>query len=125
MNFKALSCPENYFPVSKHCLMKLYGEITFDLYTFPPGENHLKEPVLLMGKNNILSKVQDIVAERGFEQFFIRKEDQQNFHHLIENFVHMLVEDRSIPLGEKSQIVYECASNVVKDIFSDPRSGKT
>ena len=95
------------------------------MYAFPPGEKHLKEPVLLIRRNNILSKIQNIITERGFEQFFIKKEDQQNFHHLIQNFIYMLIEDQNIPLSQKSQIIYKCASNVIKDIFSDPRCGKT
>ncbi len=104
--------------------MQLYGEMTFDLYTYPPGVQQLKEPVLLMGRNNLLSKIQDVINERGFEEFFIKKEDQQNFHHLIENFISMLIEDNNIPLAEKSQLIYNCAGNVIKDIFSDPRSGE-
>lgn len=113
----------DYLPVSKHCLLKLQGEITFDLYTIPPGEKNIKEPVLLMGRNSMLSRIQDTIADRGFEIFFIRKEDQKNFHHLIENFIAMMIEDQNIPLEQKSQIIYQCAANVLKDIFTDPRSG--
>ncbi|MBI5559255.1 MAG: HD domain-containing protein [Deltaproteobacteria bacterium] len=104
--------------------MKLYGEIAFDLYTYLPGEQHLKEPVLLMRRNCLISKIQEIITDSGLEQFFIKKEDLPNFHHFIENFIYMLIEDQSIPLAEKSQIIYKCASNVIRDIFADPRSGE-
>ncbi|MFH1216338.1 MAG: HD domain-containing phosphohydrolase [Pseudomonadota bacterium] len=124
MSDKTSSLKDTYLPVSKHCLMKLQGEITFDLYTFPPGEKNIKEPVLLMGRNSMLSKIQDIIADRGFEDFFIKKEDQKNFHHLIENFIAMVIEDKNIPLAEKSKVIYQCAANVLKDIFTDPRSGE-
>ena len=36
----------------------------------------------------------------------------------------MLVDDPNIPLAEKSQIIYKCAGNVIKDVFADPRSGE-
>jgi HD-GYP domain-containing protein (c-di-GMP phosphodiesterase class II) len=114
----------NYFPVSKHCLMKMYGEITFDLYTIPRGQQHVKEPVLLVHKNSMLSNVKDLIAASGFDNFYIKKDDQKNFHHLMENFIGMLMEDPLIPLKEKSSIIYNCAANVMKDIFSDPRSGE-
>ncbi|MFZ5758338.1 MAG: HD-GYP domain-containing protein [Thermodesulfobacteriota bacterium] len=120
---QAPALPDQFFPVSKHCLMKLCGEITFDLYTYPPGTHQIKEPVLFMRRNTILSTIQEVIASRGFEEFFIKKEDQKNFHHLIENFITMLIEDEDIALPEKSQIIYQCASKVIQDIFTDPRSG--
>ncbi|MEW6518405.1 MAG: HD-GYP domain-containing protein [Thermodesulfobacteriota bacterium] len=113
----------DYLPVSKHCLLKMYGEITFDLYTIPPGKQHYREPVLLVHRNSMLASVREVIAESGFENFYILKEDQKNFHHLIENYIGMLIEDPHIPLQEKSNIIYNCAANVMKDIFSDPRSG--
>ncbi|MBU4260884.1 MAG: HD domain-containing protein [Proteobacteria bacterium] len=124
MTEKLTSALAKYIPVNKHCLMKMYGEITFDLYTIPPGKQHFKEPVLLVRKNSMLSDVRDVIAASGFENFFIRKEEQKNLHHLLENFIGMMVEDPLIPLMEKSSIIYNCAANVMKDIFSDPRSGE-
>ncbi|MCK9295052.1 MAG: HD domain-containing protein [Desulfobulbaceae bacterium] len=113
----------NYFPVSKHCLMKMYGEITFDLYTIPRSQQQGREPVLLVHKNSMLANARDLIAASGFENFYIRKEDQGKLHHLIENFIGMMIDDPLIPLKEKSNLIYNCAANVLKDIFSDPRSG--
>jgi HD-GYP domain-containing protein (c-di-GMP phosphodiesterase class II) len=124
MNEKQPPALANYLLVSKHCLMKMYGEITFDLYTIPPGKQHSKEPVLLVRKNSMLSNVKDIIAASGFENFYIKKEEQKNLHHLVENFIGILIEDPLIPLREKSSIIYNCAANVMKDIFADPRSGE-
>lgn len=120
MNVKQTHVLANYWPVSKHCLMKMYGEITFDLYTIPPGKQHYKEPVLLVRKNSMLSNIKDVISASGFENFYIKKEDRK----LIENFIGMLIDDPLIPLKEKSSIIYSCAANVMKDIFSDPRSGE-
>lgn len=86
MNEKQPPALANYLLVSKHCLMKMYGEITFDLYTIPPGKQHSKEPVLLVRKNSMLSNVKDIISASGFENFYIKKEEQKNLHHLVENF---------------------------------------
>lgn len=116
-------CPENFIPVSKHCLMELCGEITFDLYTMPLSGQPLREPILLMRRNTMLAKIQQIITERGFKYFFIRKEEQQKLHHLIENFIAMLIQDPAVSQAEKSQIIYQCAANIIRDIFTDPRSG--
>lgn len=113
-----------YLPVSKHCLMNVHGEITFDLFTIPPGEDSLKEPVLLIARDSMLPNIQDIVADRGFELFFIRKEEEKNYHHLMENFISKLVNDPKVPLEKKSQVIYQCAANVLQDIFTDTRSGE-
>jgi len=119
-----ISASDTFFPISKHCLMHLYGEVTFDLYTYPPGDLRLKSPILLARKNIILSEIQDIIINRGFEQFFVKSEDQHNFHRLIENYIHMLIDDANVPLAEKSKIIYDCATHAVKDILADPRSGE-
>lgn len=124
MKEKLPSALTNYLPVSKHCLMKMYGEITFDLFTIPPGKRNYQEPVPLVRKNTILSSSRDVIAESGCENFYIRKEDQEKLHHLLENFIGMMIEDPHIPLEEKSKIIYNCAANVIKDVFSDPRSGE-
>jgi len=114
----------HYLPVSKYLLMKLNGETTFDLFTIPPGKKKLKEPVLFLDRNSMISKIQDTIADRGFELFFIKKEEQKNFHRLIENCIGMLIKDVNIPLKQKSQVIYQCASNVLSDIFNDARSGE-
>jgi HD-GYP domain-containing protein (c-di-GMP phosphodiesterase class II) len=115
---------ENYVEVSRHCLLKLYGEITFDLFTVPRGTRHTGEPVLLARRNCMLSNIRDTIADSGFEYFYILKEDQKNFHHLIENFIGMTLEDPQIPLTDKANLIYNCAANVMADVFADPRSGK-
>ncbi|MCB2182854.1 MAG: HD domain-containing protein [Desulfobulbaceae bacterium] len=115
---------ENYVPVSKNCLMKIFGEITFDLFIYPSGKKMLKEPVLLLRKNTLLADKKDIFTERNFAGFFIRKDDVANFHHLIENFIHMLIDDAQMTLQEKSEVIYNCAQHVIQDVFEDPRSGK-
>ncbi|NTW70463.1 MAG: HD domain-containing protein [Chlorobiaceae bacterium] len=117
-------CPDGFILVSKHFLMNLNGEATFDLYVGPSSEQHANEPLLLMHRYFPISKLQDIVTSRGFEQFFIKKEDLFNFHLLVENNISMLIDNQEIPLVEKSKIIYNCASQVIEDIFHDPRSGK-
>ena len=115
---------DNYIPVSKHCLLKLYGEITFDLFTVPRGIEHTGEPVLLARRNCMLSNIRHVIEDSGFADFYIRKAEQKNFHHLIENFIGMTIEDQQMPLAEKAKIIYNCAANVMEEVFADPRSGE-
>ncbi|MBI5558406.1 MAG: HD domain-containing protein [Deltaproteobacteria bacterium] len=116
---------DNYISISKRYLMKMFGEITFDLFVLPSGRKQLKEPVLLVRRNTMLTNLKETVAASGFENFYIKKSDLQNLYHHIENCIGMVIDDPLIPLREKSQIIYSCAANVMKEVFADPRSGES
>ena len=54
---------------------------------------------------------------------FIKKEKQQAFSDYLEkNFQH-IISNTSITPDEKTKIIHFAATNLVKDLFSDPRSG--
>ncbi len=63
-----------------------------------------------------------LVAHR-VKSLFIKKEKQQSYFDYLENNFQHIVSDTSIPPDERTKIVHSAASNLVKDLFNDPKSG--
>ncbi len=63
-----------------------------------------------------------LLAQR-IKSLFIKKAEQQIFFDYLENNFQLIISDESIPPDERTRIVHGAASNLVKDLFEDPRSG--
>ena len=63
-----------------------------------------------------------LVAQK-IKSLFIKKEEQQIFFDYLENNFQHIISDTSIPADERTKIVHGAATNLVKDLFQDPRSG--
>jgi HD-GYP domain-containing protein (c-di-GMP phosphodiesterase class II) len=59
---------------------------------------------------------------RPKNQCFCHRESKAFFDYLENNF-QLILTDTSIPPDEKSKIVHGAATNLVKDLFNDPRAG--
>jgi putative nucleotidyltransferase with HDIG domain len=68
------------------------------------------------------AKKATLVAQR-IKSLFIKKEEQQTFYDYLENNFQHIVTDTSIPPDERTKIVHSTATNLIKDVFDDPRSG--
>ncbi|MCP4270165.1 MAG: HD-GYP domain-containing protein [Candidatus Brocadiaceae bacterium] len=54
---------------------------------------------------------------------YIRKDNQKEFYEYIENNFQDIITNTNISYDEKTTFVYNTATNVVKNLFDDPRSG--
>ncbi len=63
-----------------------------------------------------------LLAQR-IKSLFIKKEQQQVFFDYLENNFQHIITDDTIPPDERTRIVHGAATNLVKDLFEDPRSG--
>ena len=54
---------------------------------------------------------------------YIKKDEQKNFYEYIENNFHEIITNENVSHDEKTRFVYNTATNVVKNLFDDPRSG--
>ncbi|MCP4252446.1 MAG: HD-GYP domain-containing protein [Candidatus Scalindua sp.] len=68
------------------------------------------------------AKKEMLLAQR-IKSVFIKKEEQNVFFDYLENNFELIITDASIPSDEKTKIVHGAATNLVKDLFEDPRSG--
>ena len=63
-----------------------------------------------------------LLAQR-IKSLFIKKDQQKAFFDYLENNFQHIISDTSIPPDERTKIVHGAATNLVKDLFEDPRSG--
>jgi putative nucleotidyltransferase with HDIG domain len=63
------------------------------------------------------------LLEQNIQSLFIKKEEQEVFYDYLEDNFQHIITDPSIPPDEKTKIVHSTATNLIKDVFKDPRSG--
>ncbi len=92
-----------------YLLAKTTAEVRFVLYC-------MRDAVFDDEKKNML------VAQK-IKSLFIKKDEQRVFFEYLENNFQHIISDTSIPTDERTKVVHGAATNLVKDLFSDPKSG--
>ena len=63
------------------------------------------------------------LLEKNISRLFIKKEDQKKYYEYLENNFKDIIADPRISTDEKTIIVYSAATNLIKDLFNNPRAG--
>ncbi|MBC8550350.1 MAG: HD domain-containing protein [Candidatus Brocadiales bacterium] len=65
----------------------------------------------------------EMLLEKNISRLFISKDDQQKYYQYLESNFQNIISDTRLSPDEKTKIVHSAATNLVKDLFNDPRSG--
>ncbi len=65
----------------------------------------------------------EMLLEKNISRLFIQKDDQQKYYEYLESNLQDIISDERISSDEKAKIVHSAATNLVKDLFNDPRAG--
>ncbi len=65
----------------------------------------------------------EMLLEKNISRLFIQKDDQQKYYEYLESNLQNIISDTRISSDEKAKIVHSAATNLVKDLFDDPRAG--
>ena len=100
----------------------LAEERTFDfnIYTKPPNSNKL---VLLIAANTKFATIKDALSRKSHGPLYITQESAKKFENFMEESLESIIINATIPLEQKSSLVHDCAKNIMRDVFDDPRSG--
>ncbi|MDH3393065.1 MAG: HD-GYP domain-containing protein [Desulfobulbaceae bacterium] len=114
-----------YMAIDEDYLLGENRSINFDIF-IRQEINGRPKPILLIGKNTAISTVHSTLsAKKGkLGTLYVKKEADSDFQEFMEESLSLLITDPTVPVTKKSQIVYECAKNILEDVFEDPRSGK-
>jgi putative nucleotidyltransferase with HDIG domain len=112
---------EDYTKVSREVLMGAKGTIMVDLYF------RRKNPAggfdyVLFSKAGLGRMAFLKIADNPVGALFIKKSEMQKYSEMMEKNLEQIINDPKLTLTEKSTVVYDCAKDVVRDVFSDPRS---
>ncbi|MGR3294092.1 MAG: hypothetical protein ACUZ9M_08785 [Candidatus Scalindua sp.] len=65
----------------------------------------------------------EMLLERNISRLFIKKDDQQKYYEYLESNFKDIIPDSRISPDEKTRIVQDVATYLVKDLFTDPNTG--
>ena len=112
-----------YYPLDKNIFLSDNSILNFDIYYSKSVKNDAV-PVLLVAQNSHISNLKIKLSQRDYGQLFIRKSALDDYKKFIENSLLEVISDPLVPLDQKAQFVNDCARNVLKQVFEDPRSGE-
>lgn len=86
-----------------------------------PGE----EPVLFRGQSLELKQdVLDNLIESRHSNVFIKPESEDAYRRYVETNLPRILQDESIPVNEKSEVLYNSAQGLMQQAMTDPRTGE-
>ncbi len=65
----------------------------------------------------------ELLVRKNINRLFISRDDRQRYFEYLELNFQNIMSDEKIPPDERSQIVHNAATNLVKEIFKDPKTG--
>ena len=111
-----------YLPVDLSSL-KTDTKVGCDLYLLVKSGADSRYILYCRGDAIFESSKREMLLGKNISRLFITKEDQQKYYEYLENNFQSIISDTSISPGERTKIVHSAATNLVKDLFNDPRSG--
>ena len=91
---------------------------------------YLWKPVLVVvvfyiaeGMPFLITDKRENLLEKNISRLFIIKEDQKKYYEYLENNFLNIIADTRISTDEKTNIVHSAATNLIKDLFDNPRTG--
>ncbi len=111
-----------YIPINPSNL-KDGTKIGFELYLLV--ETSASRRYVLYCKKNAFFEEgkKEMLVKKKIRSFYIKQDEEKEFFEYMESNFNDLMNDNNVSHSEKTRIVYNTATNVVKDLFSDPRSG--
>lgn len=111
----------HFFPVKKEYFQINEFPLEFDIFHYQKYRGK-RIPLLIAEKSSFIANLNDILAQKEYRQLYIKKTSAGDFDNYIEKTLQTVIQDKSISIEVKSDLLYKCACNVIKDIFDNPKS---
>ncbi len=98
------------------------------LHSVPPFDIHIgtsagRSPVLYRERNlPVTNDVFTSLEENKHEFVFVSTDQEKDYLHYTEEHLDEVLTDESVPVNEKSQVIYSCAQGLVSQVLEEPRS---
>ncbi len=112
----------NYLPIDSSSL-KADTKIGCDLYLLVSSGTDNKYILYCRGDAVFENNKREMLLEKNISRLFISKDDQQKYCQYLESNFKNIISDTRLSSDEKTKIVHSAATNLVKDLFNDTRSG--
>ncbi len=111
-----------YIPIDSSSL-KADTKIGCDLYLLVKTGTESRYILYCRGDTVFENSKREMLLEKNISRLFINKDDQQKYYEYLENNFQNIISDTRLSPDERTKIVHSAATNLVKDLFNDPRSG--
>ncbi|MGR3293312.1 MAG: hypothetical protein ACUZ9M_04760, partial [Candidatus Scalindua sp.] len=111
-----------YLPIDSSSL-KADTKIGCDLYLLVKSGADTRYILYCRGDAVFENNKREMLLEKSISRLFISKDDQQKYYQYLESNFQNIISDTRLSSDEKTKIVHSAATNLVKDLFNDPRSG--
>ena len=112
----------DYLPISPSGL-RTNTTIGCDIYLLAKTTSEVRFVLYCRGDAVFDDEKKNMLVAQRIKSLFIKKDEQQTYFDYLENYFQHIISDTSTSPDEKTKIVHGAATNLVKDIFNDPRSG--
>lgn len=112
-----------YRDINKVFLLANDLEIDFDVFV-RPSSREKAPPILLFGGGASPGEIRNTLKKKRHGRLCIRREDHDKFLDFVEDAIEKTIESDDVPLEKKSSLVYNCATDTIRAVFDDPRSGE-
>lgn len=97
----------------------------FDVFSFQVDETgHVVNHTQIADAKTECVNLASQLREHGGADVLIKNHCYKQLQKLLEKSVGNIIRCDKTPLERKSEVIYECASNIMEDVFNDPRSGE-
>ncbi len=112
----------DYLPVNSNSL-RTDTKIGCDLYLLVKTSTDSRYILYCRGDAVFDNNKRENLLEKNISRLFIKKEDQKKYYEYLENNFQDIIADTRISSDEKAKIVHSAATNLIKDLFNNPRTG--
>ena len=112
----------DYLPIDSSSL-RTDTKIGCDLYLLVETSGDRKLILYCRGDIVFENDKKEQLLEKNISKLFIKKEGQQKYYEYLENNFQEIISDTRISSEEKVKIVHSAATNLMKDLYTDPRRG--
>jgi len=112
----------HYLPIDSSSL-KAGTKIGCDLYLLVKTGAGSQFILYCKGETIFDNNKREKLIEKNISRLFITKDDQQKYYEYLESNFQNIISETRLSAEEKAKIVHNAATNLVKDLFNDPRSG--
>ena len=112
----------DYLPINTSSL-RSNTTVGCDLYLLVKAKSESRYILYSRGDVVFEESKRGMLWERNISRLFIKKDDQDKYYEYLEVNFQEIITDVRIPFDERTKIVHVAATNLIKDLFNDPRAG--
>ncbi len=112
----------DYLPINT-CSLRSDTTVGCDLYLLVETKSESRYVLYSRGDAVFEDNKRGMLWEKNISKLFIKRDDHEKYYEYLENNFKEIITDLRISPDERTKIVHSAATNLLKDLFNDPKAG--